>query len=259
MENNRNTLEEKQSCSILILKSQVRSFMSVDAAVFQRAVWTRIVVMEKTMACMEIGVYMVVGTQMLSLSQRDVRFVFHGGSSENQQVCSASSVQPKSVMADRTSNAGGHHDLSFYKIEDQHNRRGFVRIVTQPVPHSGGVVLMVLSYILLVQSLCNACGIRQRKARRAMAEAASGFAPSSCLDAKTRMHHHKEKKCRSNHFSRFKNKSKAATRAVAAAAARGTFSEEQKVKIDLNEVSPMDEVTQAALLLMDLSSGFLDF
>jgi len=95
-----------------------------------------------------------------------------------------------------------------------------------------------------------------------MAEAASGSAPSSSVDAKSRV----QKKCRTNQFARFKNKCKTAT----SAAARGTLSEEQKVRIDLEgfavslrddsdlkQVFPMDEVAQAALLLMDLSRGFV--
>lgn len=71
--------------------------------------------------------------------------------------------------------------------------------------------------ILVVQSLCNACGIRQRKARRAMAEAANGFAPSvNSSSPKTRVHN-KEKKSRANHFARFRNKCKANTSTSTAA------------------------------------------
>lgn len=121
--------------------------------------------------------------------------------------------------------------------------------------------------ILVVQSLCNACGIRQRKARRAMAEAVNGFAPSvNSSSTKIRVHH-KEKKSRTNHFARFRLKCKLATTSTA----EGT-SQQENVKIDLNDfglslrdssalkqqVFPiMDEVAQAAMLLMDLSCGFV--
>lgn len=55
-------------------------------------------------------------------------------------------------------------------------------------------------WFLLVQSLCNACGIRQRKARRAMAEAANGGGGSvvelEAAAASGKKEMHKEKKSR---------------------------------------------------------------
>ncbi|XP_014500622.1 putative GATA transcription factor 22 isoform X2 [Vigna radiata var. radiata] len=211
-------------------------------------------------------------------------FVFHGRSSDNQQVCNASSTQPKSVMADPNSGASGH--LAEEEIEEEENRRGnyeYEKLLSSNVsltrkmmrPPSNNLTTKKAFDIIRVcadcnttstplwrsgpngpKSLCNACGIRQRKARRAMAEAAN-----SSVDSKSRVHHLKEKKCRRNHFAGLKNKSKTG---------RGTLSEEQKVRIDLKDFSislrddsslkqefPMDEVAQAAMLLMDLSRGFL--
>ncbi|BAT77978.1 putative GATA transcription factor [Vigna angularis] len=215
--------------------------------------------------------------------QEDVKFVFHGGSSDNQQFAS-STQRNKSVMADPNSSSCGH--LAEEEIEEQENRRGNyeyekwlssnVRLTRKMMsPPSNNLATNKAFDIIRVcadcnttstplwrsgpngpKSLCNACGIRQRKARRAMAEAAN-----SCMDAKSRVRHQKEKKCRRNHFAGFKNKSKTD---------RGTLSEEQKVRIHLKDFSvslrddsalkqesPMDEVAQAAMLLMDLSRGFL--
>ncbi|KAK7352539.1 hypothetical protein VNO80_17961 [Phaseolus coccineus] len=153
-------------------------------------------------------------------------------------------------MADPISRACGHHDLSFNKIEDQENKRGnyeyekwlssnvrFTRKMMSPPSTNSDLATNKFDIIRVCadcnttstplwrsgpngpKSLCNACGIRQRKAKRAMAEAANGFAPCSSVDAKSRVRPHKER--------------------------------------NLKQVFPMDEVAQAALLLMDLSRGFL--
>ncbi|XP_068482002.1 putative GATA transcription factor 22 isoform X1 [Phaseolus vulgaris] len=196
-------------------------------------------------------------------------------------------------MADPISRACGHHDLSFNKIENQENKRGnydqyekwlssnvrFTRKMMSPPSTNSDLATNKFDIIRVCadcnttstplwrsgpngpKSLCNACGIRQRKAKRAMAEAANGFAPSTSVDAKSRVRSHKEKKCRTNHSARFKNKCKTAT----SGAARGTLSEEDlkdfaiglRDDSDLKQVFPMDEVAQAALLLMDLSRAFL--
>ncbi|XP_028807027.1 putative GATA transcription factor 22 [Neltuma alba] len=105
------------------------------------------------------------------------------------------------------------------------------------------------------KSLCNACGIRQRKARRAlMAEAGNGVV--SCrLNSK-------EKRARTNNFAALKNKCKAT-----AAGSAGMPDEGERKNIGLTDLAyslrnnvsvveqvfPADEVAQAALLLMDLS------
>jgi len=118
-----------------------------------------------------------------------------------------------------------------------------------------------------VQSLCNACGIRQRKARRAMAEASNDLVtPINSVCAKTRVHN-KEKKSRANHFAQFKNKYKSTTTTTATA---GSSEGVRKIEYfkdiaislrsknsSLNQVFPRDEVAEAAMLLMELSCGFV--
>ncbi|KHN29722.1 Putative GATA transcription factor 22, partial [Glycine soja] len=193
----------------------------------------------------------------------------------------------------------GHHNVSLYKIEDEENKRDHDyekwmsstarltrKMMRLPSTSSDLATKKALNNITRVcadcnttstplwrsgpngpKSLCNACGIRQRKARRAMAEAVNGFAPSvNSSSTKIRVHH-KEKKSRTNHFARFRLKCKLATTSTA----EGT-SQQENVKIDLNDfglslrdssalkqqVFPiMDEVAQAAMLLMDLSCGFV--
>ncbi|ESW33006.1 hypothetical protein PHAVU_001G035600 [Phaseolus vulgaris] len=118
------------------------------------------------------------------------------------------------------------------------------------------------------KSLCNACGIRQRKARRAMAEASNDLVtPINSVCAKTRVHN-KEKKSRANHFAQFKNKYKSTTSTVTATA--GSSEGVRKIEYfkdiaislrsknsSLNQVFPRDEVAEAAMLLMELSCGFV--
>lgn len=126
--------------------------------------------------------------------------------------------------------------------------------------------------ILVVQSLCNACGIRQRKARRAMAEASNGLVtPINSVYAKTRVYN-KEKKSRGNHFAQFKNKYKSSTTTTTTTIASAGSSEGlRKIEylkdfaISLSsknssfqqKVFPRDEVAEAAMLLMELSCGFV--
>ncbi|KAF1886220.1 hypothetical protein Lal_00045450 [Lupinus albus] len=113
------------------------------------------------------------------------------------------------------------------------------------------------------KSLCNACGIRQRKARRAMAEAENGLATNaSSSSIKTRVHN-KEKKSRTNHFSQFKNKCKST--AITAGSSQGErklecfkdFALSLRNNSAFQQVFPRDEVAEAALLLMDLSCAFV--
>ncbi|PON96036.1 GATA transcription factor [Trema orientale] len=90
------------------------------------------------------------------------------------------------------------------------------------------------------KSLCNACGIRQRKARRAMAEAAAAananlVVTSATTTTTTASYKIKEKK----HW-------------------RGNLKNKYNPKLlDTSGVFPQD-VTEAALLLMELSCGFVD-
>ncbi|RDX73250.1 putative GATA transcription factor 22, partial [Mucuna pruriens] len=220
----------------------------------------------------------------------DGKHVFHVGSSNNNQVCNSSSVQAY------PSSACDHDNLSFYKIEDEENKRGYEyekwmssnerftrKTMSPPRSNKAFNIIRVCADCNTTttplwrsgpngpKSLCNACGIRQRKARRAMAETANGVGPSmdASSSTKTRVHD-KEKKCRTNHFARFKNKCKATTTTTAAGK-----SQQEEVKIDFKDfaiilklrdknsafrqVFPMDEVAEAALLLMDLSSAFVQF
>lgn len=104
------------------------------------------------------------------------------------------------------------------------------------------------------KSLCNACGIRRRKARRAlMAEAGNGAATCRLNS--------KEKKARTNHFIALKNKCKATASNAGTSQQREkknmgfkdfAFSFRNNVSV-VEQVFPPDEVAQAALLLMDLS------
>ncbi|TKY57972.1 putative GATA transcription factor 22 [Spatholobus suberectus] len=112
------------------------------------------------------------------------------------------------------------------------------------------------------KSLCNACGIRQRKARRAMAEAANGLVtPINAACAKTRVYN-KEKKCRTNHFAQFKNKYKSTTTAGSSEGVKkleyfNDFALSLRSNSSFQQVFPRDEVAEAAMLLMDLSCGFV--
>ncbi|CAI9761099.1 unnamed protein product [Fraxinus pennsylvanica] len=112
------------------------------------------------------------------------------------------------------------------------------------------------------KSLCNACGIRQRKARRAMAAAAAADAnvmaittePSS-MKIKV---HHKDKTGKNGHAAQLKKHCKIAA---------GPSNDKKKLGIEdflinlsknlaFNRVFPQDE-KDAAILLMALSSGLV--
>ncbi|KAL8498134.1 hypothetical protein ACS0TY_021461 [Phlomoides rotata] len=110
------------------------------------------------------------------------------------------------------------------------------------------------------KSLCNACGIRQRKARRAMAAAAANGPPAAAVKIK-------EKK--KGHSSQLKKRYKMAVGGTAgvgsAAASNGQLKksgfEDFLIKISNNlafhRVFPEDE-KDAAILLMALSSGLVN-
>ncbi|KAI4376984.1 hypothetical protein MLD38_014683 [Melastoma candidum] len=104
------------------------------------------------------------------------------------------------------------------------------------------------------KSLCNACGIRQRKARRAMEEeaaAAGGFDPSTSVTSRingSSKVHNKEKKSRGAGDSLLGPTCKKTTKAGGSDGLFGDFSA-------LCGAFPRD-VTEAAILLMDLSCGF---
>ncbi|KAF7830470.1 putative GATA transcription factor 22 [Senna tora] len=121
------------------------------------------------------------------------------------------------------------------------------------------------------KSLCNACGIRQRKARRALMAEGGGNPNYSRVNSK------EKKGSRGNHFVQFKNKWKGTT-------SQGS-DRRNNVNINNNnnnngfkdfgfgfssngngngngsavdhQVFPRDDVAEAALLLMDLSCAFL--
>ncbi|GLT69968.1 hypothetical protein SLA2020_420760 [Shorea laevis] len=118
------------------------------------------------------------------------------------------------------------------------------------------------------KSLCNACGIRQRKARRAMAEAAAAanglvVAAADISSTKSKVPHNKEKKSRTSlsHVAQNRNKCK-----VAGADTSGHNDRKLSFK-DLalslrnstsafGRVFPQDEA-EAAILLMELSCGLV--
>lgn len=111
------------------------------------------------------------------------------------------------------------------------------------------------------KSLCNACGIRQRKARRAMAEAAAanGFAVGSADTSSPKGKVAKEKKSRGSH----KNKmSKLIITDNASISHYNKKNNNNKKRIcfkalDFQRVFPQD-VAEAAMLLMELSCGLIN-
>lgn len=133
--------------------------------------------------------------------------------------------------------------------------------------------------VFLVQSLCNACGIRQRKARRAVAEAAAaaanGFAvgttdiTTATTAASSSMNKGKEKKSRGNDQNvsvRCKNKRKLIMTDVSAGTASYKYYKrnnkhlcdfEQLAVFPPSVLFPQD-VAEAAILLMELSCGLIN-
>ncbi|KAF1893376.1 hypothetical protein Lal_00001845 [Lupinus albus] len=215
--------------------------------------------------------------------QQDGKRVFHGESSNTHQVYNNSSlVSPhEPVMAD-PSNARD-HNLSMYKIElQEENKSSYesarymsskIRLTRKmgsssnnPSSYKSNSIISRVCADCNTSStplwrtgpngpktLCNACGIRQRKARKAMAEAAN-----SCFATKSRVHHKQNNKCKASPTSSI-------TTTVI-----GTSQGEKNLHFKDFAISNMtnnsaiqllrdEEVAQAALLLMDLSSAFLHF
>lgn len=135
-----------------------------------------------------------------------------------------------------------------------------------------------------MQSLCNACGIRQRKARRAMSEAAAaanGFViatDSASISMKNttntaKVYNNKEKKQRGAHVANYKSKCKLVdtTTTTTTTTATSMISTENKLcscKADFGFATLKDnsapfqgvfpqDVAEAAILLMELSCGLI--
>ncbi|KAF2304344.1 hypothetical protein GH714_030292 [Hevea brasiliensis] len=111
------------------------------------------------------------------------------------------------------------------------------------------------------KSLCNACGIRQRKARRAMA-AAAAMANSTdiameTLSTKTKVHN-KEKKLRTGHIAQGKKLRKSPDLPQGQKKLCGfkNLALSLSKNSALQRVFPQD-VEEAAILLMELSCGFI--
>ncbi|KAK3224541.1 hypothetical protein Dsin_011566 [Dipteronia sinensis] len=123
-----------------------------------------------------------------------------------------------------------------------------------------------LTLMSLVQSLCNACGIRQRKARRAMeAAAAAGNATTAATidtgSTKIKIQH-KEKKSRTNHIvGQYKKQCKPQGPPADQISQRNLCFKDFALSLSKNssalkQVLPQD-VEEAAILLMELSCGFI--
>ena len=90
-----------------------------------------------------------------------------------------------------------------------------------------------------------------------MAEAANGLAtPLNAASTKTKVHN-KEKKPRTNHFAQLKNKCKSTTTTAGSSQEARKLECFKEFAMDFMEVFPRDEVAEAALLLMDLSCGYV--
>ncbi|XP_056166509.1 putative GATA transcription factor 22 [Syzygium oleosum] len=119
------------------------------------------------------------------------------------------------------------------------------------------------------KSLCNACGIRQRKARRAMEEAAAAATTGGAVVATTdptsvRMKgHNKEKKSRASHAGQIckKQSKQFANQADSSSHGEkklflGDFARGLSKSSAFLRAFPQDEA-EAAILLMELSCGFV--
>lgn len=95
---------------------------------------------------------------------------------------------------------------------------------------------------MLVQSLCNACGIRQRKAKRA----AMALASDKSMNPKSPK---KEKKTRTSYVAKHKKKKQLSFEEFAL----GLISKNSGFR----QVFPQDE-EEAAILLMALSCGLIN-
>ncbi|KAA8523242.1 hypothetical protein F0562_009665 [Nyssa sinensis] len=112
------------------------------------------------------------------------------------------------------------------------------------------------------KSLCNACGIRQRKARRAMAAAAAAangtvLATDQSSSMKAKVLQNKDKRSNNGHIAQYKKRSKLAT----SSSGRKKLCFEDFLinlsnKLAFHQVFPQDE-KDAAMLLMALSCGLV--
>lgn len=114
---------------------------------------------------------------------------------------------------------------------------------------------------MLLQSLCNACGIRQRKARRAMAEAAAAangiVVSTNNSTTKSYKVHNKEKKSRKSHGAQYKTKCKLMD--TSHSKRKLSFKDlalSLRNNSTFGRVFPQDEA-EGALLLMELSCGLV--
>ncbi|XP_022731090.1 putative GATA transcription factor 22 [Durio zibethinus] len=112
------------------------------------------------------------------------------------------------------------------------------------------------------KSLCNACGIRQRKARRAMeaAAAVNGAAvPTDATSMKIKVHINREKKSRTSHVRQYKKHQFKDPSDYNSSHKKLCFKElalSLSKNSTLQPVFPQD-VEDAAILLMELSCGLL--
>ncbi|KAF8400990.1 hypothetical protein HHK36_014293 [Tetracentron sinense] len=106
------------------------------------------------------------------------------------------------------------------------------------------------------KSLCNACGIRQRKARRAMAAAAASengtILATDTSSMRTKVHH-KEKRSENSYIARYKKRSPPHSRKKLCFE---DFTINLSKNLAFHQVFPSDE-KEAAILLMALSCGLL--
>ncbi|KAL0426900.1 UNVERIFIED_CONTAM: putative GATA transcription factor 22 [Sesamum latifolium] len=119
------------------------------------------------------------------------------------------------------------------------------------------------------KSLCNACGIRQRKARRAMAAAAAAAngSPTDQPPAMKIKVQHKEKTGKNGHATQLKKRCKTTVATTSTAGSSSPSNGQKKLGFEdflinlsknlaFHRVFPEDE-KDAAILLMALSSGLL--
>ncbi|KAG4932354.1 hypothetical protein JHK87_046356 [Glycine soja] len=119
------------------------------------------------------------------------------------------------------------------------------------------------------KSLCNACGIRQRKARRAMAAAAASASGNGTViveakksvKGRNKLQKKKEKKTRTEGAAQMKKKRKLGVGSAKASQSRNKFGFEDltlrlRKNLAMHQVFPQDE-KEAAILLMALSYGLV--
>lgn len=128
-----------------------------------------------------------------------------------------------------------------------------------------------LAWNMVAQSLCNACGIRQRKARKAMAVAAATATTTTekskdaVLGAKRSSDplkiklQHKAKRSNNGHVSQYKKRSKLAATPKSHGRKKVCFEDfliSLSKNLAIQQVFPQDE-KEAAILLMALSCGLV--